>query len=261
MVLTAAAAKACWPSRWTSSTRRPSTPARQFMRRLLGAHAAQRAGAAQYDAEPDARRLQPGRAVGRQARPEELSPCSTCPTLDDTDTHALAQAQYDQAGNMTDRIAALSALHEQQRAGPPGCAGAFLHRVRGRAAGHRQVVRAAGHVACDRCRRGARADAAPGVQHEEPEPRAQPDLQLLQRQPVALPRGRRQRLRFWAEQVIALDAINPQVSARLARTLDRWRKYAPALQSQMQDALQRVAATPKLSKDLSEVINKSLATD
>jgi aminopeptidase N len=67
--------------------------------------------------------------------------------------------------------------------------------------------------------------------------------------------------RFWAEQVIALDAINPQVSARLARTMDRWRKYAPALQSQMQAALQRVASTPRLSKDLTEVITKSLAAD
>ena len=66
---------------------------------------------------------------------------------------------------------------------------------------------------------------------------------------------------FWAEQVIALDIINPQVSARLARTMDRWRKYAPALQAQMQAALRRVAATPRLSKDLAEVITKALASD
>ena len=55
--------------------------------------------------------------------------------------------------------------------------------------------------------------------------------------------------------------MNPQVAARLARTLDRWRKYAPALQEQMQEALQRVAATPRLSKDVFEVISKALATD
>src|SRR6202022_3139375 len=50
--------------------------------------------------------------------------------------------------------------------------------------------------------------------------------------------------RFWAEQVIALNGINPQVAARLARSLDRWRKYAPALQSTMRAALQQVADTP-----------------
>ncbi len=64
---------------------------------------------------------------------------------------------------------------------------------------------------------------------------------------------------FWAEQVIALNAINPQVAARLARSLDRWRKYTPALQTSMKAALQKVAATKKLSNDVSEVIGKALA--
>ena len=33
---------------------------------------------------------------------------------------------------------------------------------------------------------------------------------------------------FWAEQVVELDAINPQVASRLARALDRWRKFWPS---------------------------------
>ena len=64
--------------------------------------------------------------------------------------------------------------------------------------------------------------------------------------------------RFWAEQVIALDAINPQVAARLARSLDRWRKYAPELQSGMQAALRQVAGH-RLSRDVEEIITKALA--
>lgn len=64
---------------------------------------------------------------------------------------------------------------------------------------------------------------------------------------------------FWAEQVIALNAINPQVAARLARSMDRWRKYVPALQRHMQQALTRVARSPNLSRDVQEVINKALA--
>jgi aminopeptidase N len=64
---------------------------------------------------------------------------------------------------------------------------------------------------------------------------------------------------FWAEQVIALNALNPQVAARLARSLDRWRKYAPALRKHMQAALRKVAKTAKLSRDVHEVINKALA--
>jgi aminopeptidase N len=64
---------------------------------------------------------------------------------------------------------------------------------------------------------------------------------------------------FWADQVIALNTINPQVAARLARSLDRWRKYDPALQGRMRAALQRVAGTRALSKDVLEVITKSLS--
>ena len=64
---------------------------------------------------------------------------------------------------------------------------------------------------------------------------------------------------FWAEQVIALDKINPQVAARLARSMDRWRKFTPVLQASMKLALEKVAGTKKLSNDVVEVIGKSLS--
>lgn len=64
---------------------------------------------------------------------------------------------------------------------------------------------------------------------------------------------------FWAEQVIALNKLNPQVAARLVRTLDHWKKFQPALRKQMQTALQKVAATKGLSKDVHELVTKSLA--
>ncbi|HEY6095395.1 MAG TPA: aminopeptidase N [Gallionellaceae bacterium] len=64
---------------------------------------------------------------------------------------------------------------------------------------------------------------------------------------------------FWTEQVIALNKLNPQVAARLVRTLDHWKKYKPALKKQMQAALQKVAATRGLSKDVHELVSKTLA--
>jgi aminopeptidase N len=63
---------------------------------------------------------------------------------------------------------------------------------------------------------------------------------------------------FWAEQVRTLDALNPQVASRLARSMDRWRRYAPALQTQMKQALQKVSGSGKLSNDVSEVVSKAL---
>jgi aminopeptidase N len=64
---------------------------------------------------------------------------------------------------------------------------------------------------------------------------------------------------FWLEQVIALNKLNPQVAARLVRTLDHWKKYKPALKKQMQAALQKVAAAKGLSKDVHELVVKALA--
>jgi aminopeptidase N len=64
---------------------------------------------------------------------------------------------------------------------------------------------------------------------------------------------------FWSEQVIAFDKINPQVAARLARSLDRWKKFAPVLKKKMQDALTSVAQASALSNDVREVVTKALA--
>ena len=66
--------------------------------------------------------------------------------------------------------------------------------------------------------------------------------------------------RFWAEQVLAVDAFNPQVAARLARALDRWQKLTPALQEAARRALQSVQEAVPLSRDVAEVIGKALAT-
>ncbi|MCS6766062.1 MAG: aminopeptidase N [Candidatus Protistobacter heckmanni] len=64
---------------------------------------------------------------------------------------------------------------------------------------------------------------------------------------------------FWAEQVLALNKINPQVSARLARALDRWRKFAPPYRDSMRGALETVMEKPDaLSSDVREVVSKAL---
>jgi aminopeptidase N len=63
---------------------------------------------------------------------------------------------------------------------------------------------------------------------------------------------------LWAALVIQLNAINPQVAARLARSLDRWNKYTPTLQKLMKAALQKVAASKNMSRDVLEIVNKAL---
>ena len=64
---------------------------------------------------------------------------------------------------------------------------------------------------------------------------------------------------FWAERVIEIDAINPQVAARLARAAAQWKKLEPGRRALLHAALERVAAQPGLSKDSFEVVAKSLS--
>jgi aminopeptidase N len=65
--------------------------------------------------------------------------------------------------------------------------------------------------------------------------------------------------RFWAEQVLALDAINPEIAARLARAFDHWARFIPSVQAQMRVQLQRVATHKGLSRNTLEIVSKALA--
>ena len=64
---------------------------------------------------------------------------------------------------------------------------------------------------------------------------------------------------LWGEKVLELDAFNPQVAARLARALDRWKKLVEPYRSAAREAIARVAAKPDLSKDVREVVTRALA--
>jgi aminopeptidase N len=64
---------------------------------------------------------------------------------------------------------------------------------------------------------------------------------------------------YWSERVAELDGINPQVAARLARALDRWKKLAEPLRSAAREAIARVAAKQDLSNDVREVVSRALA--
>jgi len=64
---------------------------------------------------------------------------------------------------------------------------------------------------------------------------------------------------FWSERVIELDATNPQVAARLARAMDRWKRLTEPYRSAACEALKRVAAKTDLSNDVREVIQRALA--
>jgi aminopeptidase N len=61
-----------------------------------------------------------------------------------------------------------------------------------------------------------------------------------------------------AEHVLLLDRRNPQVAARLTQPFGRWRRHDPARQALMRSQLERMLATPNLSRDVYEIASKSL---
>jgi aminopeptidase N len=64
---------------------------------------------------------------------------------------------------------------------------------------------------------------------------------------------------FLADQVLALDALNPQVAARMARGFDRWRKFDAGRQAHARAQLERIRDREGLSKDAAEIVGKALA--
>jgi aminopeptidase N len=64
--------------------------------------------------------------------------------------------------------------------------------------------------------------------------------------------------RFLAEQIQTLDAKNPQVAARLARAFDRWKKFDAGRQTQSRAALEHLRGQQGLSRDVFEVVNRTL---
>ncbi|MBC7453922.1 MAG: aminopeptidase N [Massilia sp.] len=237
--------------------------ARQFMRATIGA-ALRTELTAQYQANLTPGAFNPGALPAGRRALKNLALSYLAQAPDDA-AIALARAQFDDAGNMTDRMAALAALMHAGAASTVSADAA--------AAALQAFYNEFEHEALVIDKWFSIQAAAPG--NDVTVVRA-----LMQHSAFTLKNPNRARslvfafcsgnpsqfhapdgsgYAFWAEQVIALDAINPQVASRLARSMDRWRRYAPALQVQMQAVLQQVANLTGLSNDVREVISKALA--
>ncbi|KRB93829.1 aminopeptidase N [Noviherbaspirillum sp. Root189] len=179
--------------------------------------------------------------------------------VDDVDAHRLAQNQYDNANNMTDRIAALSAMVNSTAPGRDAALASFYEDFKQEALVIDKwfsLQAMARHTDVATVRELMKH---PAFSIKNPNRARSLIFSFCNGNPSQFHAVDGSGYEFWADQVIALNAINPQVAARLARTMDRWRKYTPTLQEKMRAALKRVAATKSLSKDVLEVVTKSLA--
>ncbi len=65
---------------------------------------------------------------------------------------------------------------------------------------------------------------------------------------------------FHAEMTVTLDQINPQTAARMLAPLGRWRRMDEGRQSKMRNALEEIASTQGVSRDVFEIATKALKT-
>jgi len=61
-----------------------------------------------------------------------------------------------------------------------------------------------------------------------------------------------------ADQLIALDPLNPQTTARMCTAFETLRRFGPKREAQMRRALERILATPALSRDTTEMVTRIL---
>ncbi|MEW6120526.1 MAG: aminopeptidase N [Pseudomonadota bacterium] len=61
-----------------------------------------------------------------------------------------------------------------------------------------------------------------------------------------------------ADVIVELQAMNPQVASRIARSFDRWRQFDTGRQAHARAALERIAAVEGLAKDVAEVVGNAL---
>jgi len=173
----------------------------------------------------------------------------------------LAEQQFSNADNMTDQMAALSCV---VHSGFTDAAQTLLDQFYARWLNESLVVNQWLSVQASSPQPDALARVEALLQHEAFDIRNPNRVRALMggfcgQNPVNFHRLDGSGYRFLAEQVIRLNALNPQIASRLLTPLTRWRKYDAARQGLMKQALQQILDSGELSKDVFEVVSKSLA--
>ncbi|NHZ89304.1 aminopeptidase N [Massilia sp. CCM 8733] len=231
--------------------------ARQFVRRTIG-EALRVDLRAQYEANQTPGAYSPDALSAGRRGLKNLALAYLASTSSEEGI-ALAQAQFDTAGNMTDRVAALAALIHAGAASAQAALQSFYQDFDNEALViDKWFAMQASAPATDLAAvRALMRHAAFNIKNPNRARSLVFTFCVGNASQFHAPDG--SGYAFWAEQVIALDSLNPQVASRLARSMDRWRRYAPALQAHMKKALQKVAGVKKLSNDVREVVSKALA--
>ncbi len=174
------------------------------------------------------------------------------------DAPALAFAQFDAADNMTDRLAALGNLANGDADQREAALDIFYKRYRDNA------------LVLDKWFSTQALSARPDTLEAVTALLKHPDFTLSNPNRFRALVGAFSVNQRWfnradgagyallADQIIALDPINPQTAAKMVPPLGRWRRFDSSRQALIRTQLARIAGTTGLSKDVYEQVTKSL---
>ncbi|HUP30332.1 MAG TPA: aminopeptidase N, partial [Usitatibacter sp.] len=180
-------------------------------------------------------------------------------TIDDATSRALAFLEYRRAENMTDAMASLACLANSAGAERERALSMFLEKWKDEA------------LVVDKWFRVQATSWLPGTLDRVKELTAHPAFDLRNpnrarallhafatENPLHFHAADGSGYRWVAEQVVALDRLNPQVASRLARSFDRWQKYDAGRQAEARAALEFIRAAEGLSANVGEVVGRAL---
>lgn len=179
--------------------------------------------------------------------------------LNDPETQALISRQFDDAKNMTDQIAALTQIVNSSHPEAERCLAQFYQQWQQEP------------LVIDKWFALQAASPVPStfdtvielMQHPAFDLKVPNRVRALigafsQANPLHFHAANGQGYRFLADQIIALNTLNPQVAARMLSALTQWRRHDQDRQALMQQQLRRIMQTPAISPDVYEVASKSL---
>jgi aminopeptidase N len=174
------------------------------------------------------------------------------------DAPALAWDQYQGATNMTDRQGALAVLANSEAPQRGEAFAAFYERFRADSLViDKWFTTQALSTRADTFDQVLRLTEHPDFTLTNPN-RARALVSAFAANQRNFHRPDGQGYRYLANKILELDAINPQTAARFVTPLGRWRRFDSARGALMRAELERIVASPKLSKDVFEQASKSL---
>jgi aminopeptidase N len=232
--------------------------AREFVKRTLAQHLQSQFQALYLANHRDESGQFDAGAIGR--RRIKNTSLSYLSKLENADIQSWTEQQFKTARNMTDQMAALIAIVNNPHPATRQCLADFYQQWRDEAL----VIDKWFALQATSPMPGAFATVQSLMAHDAFDLKNPNRVRSLigafsQANPLHFHAADGQGYQFLADQIIALNTINPQVASRMLSALTQWRRYDESRQALMKAQLERIMGTENISKDVYEVASKSLA--